>query len=174
MCQPNSCETTIVSLGNDPNTNFGFLIYDVARLLRENFRTTAPEFGLTLSQARALVHLSRNEGISQVALSAILDIQPITLLRHLDRLEKAGLIERRVHPSDRRVQQLYLTPRSQQLIDKISAMTVEVQDQIMEGLNTAERARLLASLERIKANLTRMTGPALGVAVPSAKSKPRR
>lgn len=163
-----------MSLGSDPSTNFGFLVYDVARLLRENFRTTAPEFGLTLSQGRALVHLSRNEGISQVALSAILDIQPITLLRHLDRLEKAGLIERRAHPTDRRVQQLYLTPRSQQLIDKISAMTVQVQDQIMDGLSKAERTQLLASLERIKANLTQMTGPAVGAAAPSAKSKPRR
>jgi MarR family transcriptional regulator for hemolysin len=71
---------------------FGFLIYDVMRLLRENFRTTTPEFGLTLAQGRAL--MSRNGGISQVALSAILDIQPITLLRHLDRFEKGGLIER--------------------------------------------------------------------------------
>ncbi len=167
-------EVTRVTLGTDPNTNFGFLVYDVARLLRENFRTTAPEFGLTLSQGRALVHLSRNEGISQVALSAILDIQPITLLRHLDRLEKAGLIERRVHPTDRRVQQLYLTPRSQQLLDKIAAMTVEVQDQIMQGLSKAERAQLLASLERIKTNLTQLTAPALGVAAPTAKSKPRR
>jgi DNA-binding MarR family transcriptional regulator len=96
------------------------------------------------------------------------------LLRHLDRLEKAGLIERRVHPTDRRVQQLYLTPRSQQLLDRITAMTAEVQDQIMHGLSKAERAQLLTSLERIKSNLTQLTGPALGVAATPAKSKPRR
>ena len=99
--------------GNQTQTNatFGFLVSDVSRMLRENFRTTTPELGLTLAQARVLVHLSRNEGISQVALSALLEIQPITLLRQIDRLEKAGLIERRAHPSDRRAQQLYLTPR---------------------------------------------------------------
>ena len=67
--------------GNQANVNFGFLVSDVSRMLRENFRTTTPELGLTLAQARVLLHLSRNEGISQVALSAILEIQPITLLR---------------------------------------------------------------------------------------------
>jgi DNA-binding MarR family transcriptional regulator len=163
----------IVPDGTQPKSTFGFLIYDVQRLLRENFRTTAPELGLTLAQGRALMHLSRNEGVSQVALSAILDIQPITLLRHLDRLEKSGLIERRVHPSDRRVQQLYLTPRSRQLVQKIADMSAGVQDQMMAGLNDAERAQLMTSLERIKANLSQMTSPPLADAAP-AKTKPRR
>jgi MarR family transcriptional regulator, transcriptional regulator for hemolysin len=162
-----------VSDTTEPNSTFGFLVYDVMRLLRENFRTTAPEFGLTLAQGRALMHLSRNEGISQVALSAILDIQPITLLRHLDRLEKAGLIERRAHPSDRRVQQLYLTRSSERLLQKMADMTAQVQDQMMAGLSKAERAQLITSLERIKANLSQMTSPPVADAAP-ARTKPRR
>lgn len=158
---------------NAPTSTFGFLVYDVMRLLRENFRTTAPEFGLTLAQGRALLHLSRNEGVSQVALSALLDIQPITLLRHLDRLEKSGLIERRVHPTDRRVQQLYLTPSSQRLLQKMEDMTAQVQDQMMAGLSKAERVALIASLERIKGNLTQMTSP-LPADAPRTRTKPRR
>ena len=144
--------------GNQTQTNatFGFLVSDVSRMLRENFRTTTPELGLTLAQARVLVHLSRNEGISQVALSAMLEIQPITLLRQIDRLEKAGLIERRAHPSDRRAQQLYLTPRSQPLLKKIFDKGAERQDQVMAGLNEAERQQLMSSLLRIKANLSQM------------------
>ncbi|HTK97107.1 MAG TPA: MarR family transcriptional regulator [Pseudomonadales bacterium] len=162
--------------GNQTQTNatFGFLVSDVSRMLRENFRTTTPELGLTLAQARVLVHLSRNEGISQVALSALLEIQPITLLRQIDRLEKAGLIERRAHPSDRRAQQLYLTPRSQPLLKKIFDKGAQRQDQVMAGLDEAEREQLMSSLLRIKANLSQMAAqPDVDVA-PRARSKSRR
>jgi DNA-binding MarR family transcriptional regulator len=154
--------------------HFGFLVHDVARLQREHFRTTAPEFGLTLAQGRALAHLSRNEGISQVALSAILEIQPITLLRHLDRLEKSGLIERRAHPSDRRVQQLFLTPRSQQLLQQISDRAVDQRERVMAGLTKSEREQLVASLERVKCNLVQMTASSLTDASPAGAKRRRR
>ncbi len=160
--------------GSQANATFGFLVSDVTRMLRENFRLTTPELGLTLAQARVLLHLSRNEGISQVALSAILEIQPITLLRQIDRLEKAGLIERRAHPSDRRAQQLYLTPRSQPLLQKIFDKGAQRQDEIMAGLSNAEREQLIASLLRIKANLSQMAAPPDLEASPRARSKPRR
>jgi DNA-binding MarR family transcriptional regulator len=156
------------------SVTFGFLVSDVTRMLRENFRTTAPELGLTLAQARVLLHLSRNEGITQVALSAILEIQPITLLRQIDRLEKVGLIERRAHPSDRRAQQLYLTPRSQPLLTKIFEKSAERQDRVMAGLSDAEREQLIASLQRIKANLSLMAAQSDPDAAPRARSKPRR
>ena len=156
------------------NATFGFLVSDVSRMLRENFRTTTPELGLTLAQARVLLHLSRNEGISQVALSAILEVQPITLLRQIDRLEKAGLIERRAHPSDRRAQQLYLTPRSQPLLKKIFDKGAERQDQLMAGLSEAEREQLVSSLLRIKANLSQMATATELDAAPRPRSKPRR
>jgi MarR family transcriptional regulator, transcriptional regulator for hemolysin len=156
------------------NATFGFLVSDVSRMLREHFRTTTPELGLTLAQARVLLHLSRNEGISQVALSAILEVQPITLLRQIDRLEKAGLIERRAHPSDRRAQQLYLTPRSQPLLKKIFDKSAERQDQLMAGLSEAEREQLVSSLLRIKANLSQMAAATEVDAAPRARSKPRR
>ena len=160
--------------GNQGNATFGFLVSDVSRMLRENFRTTTPELGLTLAQARVLLHLSRNEGISQVALSAILEVQPITLLRQIDRLEKAGLIERRAHPSDRRAQQLYLTPRSQPLLKKIFDKSAERQDQLMAGLSEIERDQLVSSLLRIKANLSQMAAATELDAAPRARSKPRR
>ena len=159
---------------NNVASTFAFLIHDLARMQRENLRATAPELGLTLAQGRVLVHLARNEGISQVALSAILDIQPITLLRQIDRLEKAGLLERRAHPSDRRAQQLFLTPRAQPLLQRIHAMADDAQDTVMAGLSKPERAQLIASLVRIKANLAQMIAPPEAGVVPRSRSKPRR
>jgi len=159
-------------MGETPT--FGFLVSDVARMLRENFRITAPELGLTLAQARVLVHLSRNEGISQVALAAILEIQPITLLRQIDRLERAQLVERRAHPTDRRAQQLYLTPRSQPLVERIFERSAQDQERVMAGLSSAERVQLQEWLARIKMNLARMAAAAPSVAEASARGKRRR
>ena len=138
---------------NNPNVNLGFLIAEISRLMRARFNVTAQKFGLTLAQGRVLAPLGRNEGISQVALSAILDVQPITLLRQIDRLEKAGLLERRPHPTDRRAQQLYLTPLSQPLLDKMFEVHNDVHGQVMAGLDEDERAQLIAALAKIRANL---------------------
>ncbi len=159
---------------SNANSTFGFLVSDVARMLRENFRTTTPDLGLTLAQARVLLHLSRNEGISQVALSAILEIQPITLLRQIDRLEKAGLLERRAHPSDRRAQQLFLTPRSQPLLNKIFDRGAQMQDHVMAGLDQSERDQLIAALTRVKANLSQIAAAPAVDKAPSSGTKPRR
>jgi DNA-binding MarR family transcriptional regulator len=148
----------------NPNVNFGFLVSDVARLLRVRFNATAQKLGLTLAQARVLVHLSRNEGISQVALSAILEVQPITLLRQIDRLERAGLVVRQVHPADRRMQQLFLTPASAPLLQKIFDVGSDLNFEVMTGLDTAQRDQLIAALSVVRANLAQATvssdGPA--------------
>jgi MarR family transcriptional regulator for hemolysin len=139
---------------DNPDINFGFLVSDVARLLREKFNATAQKLGLTLAQARVLAHLSRNEGISQVALSAILEVQPITLLRQIDRLEKSGFVERRVHPTDRRMQQLYLTPLSQPLLQQIFNVGSNLHGQVMAGLSEAERSQLVTALAHVRCNLS--------------------
>ncbi len=138
---------------NNPNVNLGFLVSDVARLLRVRFNATAQKLGLTLAQARVVVHLSRNEGISQVALSAILEVQPITLLRQIDHLERAGLVVRRVHPTDRRMQQLFLTPASQPLLQQIFDVGTDLHFDAMTGLDAAQRAQLIAALSHVRANL---------------------
>jgi DNA-binding MarR family transcriptional regulator len=81
-----------------PQPNLGFVLHDVARLLRKRFEQRVRGFGLTRSQWQVLVHLAQHEGINQVGLAEILEIEPITLLRILDRLEAAGLVERRTPP----------------------------------------------------------------------------
>jgi DNA-binding MarR family transcriptional regulator len=90
--------------------SLGYLLNDVARLIRQEFHKRIASSNFTQAQARVLVHVSRNEGIRQVALAELLEIQPITLARMIDQLQQHGLIERRTSPSDRRAYELYLTP----------------------------------------------------------------
>jgi MarR family len=80
----------------------GFLLHEVARLLRRRFEQNARDFGLTRSQWQVLAYLANNEGINQSGLADLLEIEPITLGRIVDRLQARGLIERHPDPSDRR------------------------------------------------------------------------
>ena len=86
----------------------GFLLHEVARLLRKRFEQNARVSGLTRSQWQVLTYLAQNEGINQKGLAELLEIEPITLGRILDKLETLGLIERRAHPADRRTWLLHL------------------------------------------------------------------
>jgi len=91
--------------------NIGATLHDVARMFRRRFERRARQTGLpvTRQQARALLYIARNEGLSQAAVATMLDIEPIALVRMLDRLHEEGLVERRPHPTDRRVRTLWLT-----------------------------------------------------------------
>src|SRR3954447_25460282 len=93
-----------------PDRHLGFLLHDVARLLRTRFDQRARVLGLSRAQWSVLAHLSRNEGIRQNALADILEVEPITLARLLDRLEESGMVERRVDPNDRRARRLFVCP----------------------------------------------------------------
>lgn len=95
---------------DDLDSNLGFLLHEVARLMRKRFEQNARDLGLTRSQGQVLVTLANNEGIPQGALAEKLGVEPITLTRILDRLEEAGLIERLHYRKDRRVRLLRLTP----------------------------------------------------------------
>jgi DNA-binding MarR family transcriptional regulator len=146
-------------------------VSEVSRLTREQFNLVAHRIGLTLAQARALAYLARNEGMSQVELSALLEVQPITLLRQIDRLEAAGLVERRAHPSDRRVQRLFLTPRSRATLDKIWSFGREIQERAFVGMDERERERLIESLHKVKRNLSRPVHDANAAAPPPRRRR---
>ena len=76
-----------------PDRNVSFLLHDVARLMRKRFEQNARSLKLTRSQYQVLAHLSRNDGIQQGSLAELIEVEPITLTRILDRLEEAGLVE---------------------------------------------------------------------------------
>ncbi len=140
---------------DNPTRNLGFLLHDVARLMRKRFEQNARDLRLTRSQCQVLAHLARNEGIPQGALADILEVEPITLTRILDRLEAGGLVERRPHPTDRRIRQLYLTADAHPLLGDIFTIGAATRAEALDGVPEAERDLLFDILATMKANLLR-------------------
>lgn len=138
---------------DDPDRNVGFLLHDVSRLLRKNFDRRARALGLTRAQWRVLAHLAPRQGINQTALAEILEIENITVARHIDRLEDTGWVERRPDPDDRRAWHLYLTGKARPILDQMELLAVETQEEAMAGLPESERRRLLALLLSMKRNM---------------------
>src|SRR6202167_3288653 len=105
---------------------FAFILNDVARLLRTYADYKAAQFGITRAQWAVLVRLDRSEGLNQSELAEVLDLQPITLTRLLDKLCDSGLIERRPDPNDRRAKRLFLTAAARPLLERLSAFGEEM------------------------------------------------
>lgn len=134
--------------------NFGFLISDVARLLRHRFDQRAQSLGLTRTQWRALGQIGRQEGIYQAALAELLEVEPITLARLIDRLEAGGFVERRNDPADRRTWRLYLTPMAHPVLLGMKEIGAETLAEAFAGLSRSEAEALYEMLDRLKANLS--------------------
>jgi len=151
---------------DDPTRNLGFLVHEVARLMRRSFDHRVQSLGLTQAQWRTLVHLSRCEGMNQAALAEILEIQPITLTRLLDKLQQSGWIERRQDQADRRMFRLYLTEQAKPLLAELEAAGVGIRAEATAGMSAATRRELIDLLCAVKGNLLaaerrRDTGDAL-------------
>jgi len=141
-----------------PERSFGFLLYDSARLLRRDFDRRARRVGLTRAQWSVLSHLVRFEGVNQAALADIMEIQPITLVRLLDRLEEAGWIVRAADPGDRRSRMPQLTDKARPVIDQMTLLAAETRELALAGIPAAEREGLLDALTRVRANLAARDG----------------
>jgi MarR family transcriptional regulator for hemolysin len=132
----------------------GFLLHDVARLLRKRFEQNARGSGLTRSQWQVLAYLSRNDGINQSRLAELLDVEPITLGRIVDKLETAGLVERQPHPTDRRVHLLRLTAAARPKLTQLHELGDITRGEALAGVSEADRMRLLKTLQVLKTNLS--------------------
>jgi DNA-binding MarR family transcriptional regulator len=135
------------------NPTLGFLLHDVARLLRKRFEQHAKHIGLTRTQWQTLAYLARCEGTNQISLAEQLEIEPITLARVVDKLCARDLIERRADASDRRVKRLFLTDVSRPLLDEIRALGEATRSEALEGVSDADRQRLFDILDTMKTNL---------------------
>lgn len=138
----------------DPQANVGFLIHDVSRMMRAFFDARAQDLGLTRAQWRVLVHLAGREGLNQAGLADILELDVVTLGRHIDRLERDGFVERRPDPTDRRAWLLYLTDASRPTLTAMEGLATQTVDATMAGLTVEDQTRLVEILTRIKDNLT--------------------
>lgn len=130
-----------------------YLLSDSARLLRRRFDAKVRVHGVTGPQARLLLLLSLEGQRSQGHFAELLDVEPITLCRMADRLEEAGLIERRADPADRRVRQLALTGMGEERIAHLRTSVDELVDEMLQGMAESEAKLLTSLLGTIRSNL---------------------
>jgi MarR family transcriptional regulator for hemolysin len=135
-----------------------FTIMDVARLLKTYADQRGRQFGTSRAQWAVLVRIERSEGLKQSELAEMLDLQPISLTRMLDRLADNGLIERRPDPNDRRANRLYLTAAARPLLEQLAGLGQEMMEVVLGGLDERANARLLRDLAVIKDSLRSAIG----------------
>jgi MarR family transcriptional regulator, transcriptional regulator for hemolysin len=138
------------------NREFAFILNDVARLLRTYADYKAAQFGMTRAQWAVLVRVDRSEGLNQSELAEVLDLQPITLTRLLDKLCDSGLIERRPDPADRRAKRLFLTAAARPLLAQLASLGEETMASVMEGVRHENIEQMISQLGVVKENLRRL------------------
>jgi MarR family transcriptional regulator, transcriptional regulator for hemolysin len=137
----------------DFERSFGFVLFETARLMSKRFDQRARHLGLTRAQCHVLVLLARHEGINQAGLAELLELEPISLARCLDRMEQADWIERRPDPADRRAHRLYMTDKAKPVFDAVLELGYATRLEALSGLAPADSERLLDLLQRVRANL---------------------
>jgi MarR family transcriptional regulator, transcriptional regulator for hemolysin len=142
-------------LREDLSRNFGFILNDVARLLRTAFDRRVKSLGLTRSQGWVLNHLFRNDGVTQSELADILQVEKATLGRLLDRLEAKGWVRRENHADDRRAKRVFLTEEVEPGLKAMRSAAAELRRDALAGLSAEDQTRFVDALLAIKANLSR-------------------
>jgi len=128
-------------------------VVDAARMLKTYADQRARQFGISRAQWTVLVRLQRCEGLKQSELADMLELQPISLTRLLDRLERNGLIERRADPNDRRANRLHLTPAARPLLKRLGALGDDLMETVLQNVGAAAQEQLLRNLNVMKGNL---------------------
>jgi len=137
----------------NPRREVLFELFDVARALRTYVDQRAREHGMTRAQWGVLARLERDEGMMQAEMADALEIQPISLVRLVDRLCEQGLIERRAHPTDRRIRTLCLTPAARPVIERILVINQAIREEAFADMPAQARDTIVNILNGIKDNL---------------------
>jgi MarR family transcriptional regulator for hemolysin len=137
----------------DHETDLLFLVYDVARMMRTRADQKARVSGMTRAQWVILVWLERNPGLSQNELAGLVEVEPITVARLVDKLEARGAVERRADPADRRIRRLHLTDAAAPLLKQVHAYREESLELVGEGVSASALKTTVETLLRMKANL---------------------
>ncbi|OKO73185.1 MarR family transcriptional regulator [Bradyrhizobium sp. NAS96.2] len=135
------------------DANFMFTLGELFRLIRVYADKEAARYGITRAQWAVLSKVERQEGLKQTELAELLEVQPITLTRLIDKLCDNGWIERRSDENDRRVNRLYLKKAARPLLGKLAGLRSELTATALEGISPADAYRLLTQLESIKENV---------------------
>lgn len=130
------------------------LLNDVARLLRTRFDQRARARGMTRAQWVILARVDAKPGLSQNELAALLEVEPISVGRLVDRLEARGLVQRRPDPGDRRIRRLHLLPDAAPVLAEITKAREVLGAELLDGVDPEVRSRMVDALLRMKNNLT--------------------
>ena len=133
--------------------NFGFILNDVARLLRTVYDRRVRSLGLTRAQWWVLTHLYRADGVTQAELAETLEIERATLGRLLDRLEAKGWVRRETDAEDRRAKRVHLTEAVREPMQTMRAVAAGVRSDALAGLSGEEQDRFVDLMLRVKGNL---------------------
>jgi DNA-binding MarR family transcriptional regulator len=133
--------------------NVAFYISDIGRIMRKRFDVAAKGLGVTGAQWRVIMVVHRNPGVNQGQLADILEVEPITTCRMVDRLEQGGLVERRRDPQDRRAWRIFLTEAAHPLVDQLSAIGEELVALSTSVLSPEERDSLILMLAKMRTRL---------------------
>lgn len=137
----------------DWELRLGFLIHDVSRLRRNAFDRCLKPLNVTRSQWWVLAYLSREDGMTQVQLADELDLGKVAVGGLIDRLEKSGLVRREPDASDRRVNRVFLEPKSKQLVTRMRKVSHQMNEQILAGLPDEKLEKTALTLDTMKRNL---------------------
>jgi MarR family transcriptional regulator, transcriptional regulator for hemolysin len=141
-------------MADDRFRNCGFLLKEVTRRYTQLFELRASDFALTLSQCKALIRLEKNEGVSQARLAELAEVDAMTMVRILDRMEADGLLERRPDPADRRARCLYLTSKAKPLLEQIWRLSDAIRAELFTGVAKSDRDVFMSVLERMHDNIS--------------------
>jgi DNA-binding MarR family transcriptional regulator len=136
----------------DRQRYFGFLLKDLSRLYVQRFEERARSISRTLPQCKVLVRLEDNEGVSQARLAEVSELDPMTMVRIVDRMEADGLLERRPDPEDRRARCMYLTAKGRSLLDEVWRLAEETRAEIFAGVARADREVFMKVLAQLHGN----------------------
>lgn len=139
----------------DPRREVGFQIIDSARLLKSFVERRLRAHGMTRTQWSVLLRLERQEGQMQVELADALEVQPIALVRLIDRLCEQGLIERRPDPRDRRANRLFLTQAGRARLAAMAGFRDQLANELLDGIDDAALKSMLRIFETLRANIKR-------------------
>lgn len=137
----------------DWELRLGFLIHDVSRLRRSAFDRCLKPLNVTRSQWWVLAYLSREDGMTQSQLAEELDLGKVAVGGLIDRLEKSGLVRRDADPGDRRVNRVFLEPKSKALIARMRKVSHQLNEQILAGLADDKLEKTAVTLDSMKRNL---------------------
>ncbi len=156
-------------MGQDFDYDLLMLLHDVARLIRVEADTLARQHGTTRAQWALLLRLARSPGLTQKEAADLLEVEPISVARLVDRMEAAGLIERRADEQDRRIWRLHLRPGAAAKLAEVSRQREELAALVMAGLDPHLHTAMVAGLRVMKSNLLQsnindsQAEPALGL-----------